>query len=205
MITFAYDVLRIVKKKTLWEGLQEIAASVQCHQLILGDFNVTLSLQNKQGGAIITNYHVSGFQDFVIRPGMEDLHHSECCCTWTNGRIFCKLDRIMVNKGWLEQNDKWITEFQTPGSLSDHTPSLVSLLQMERPRKKPFKFSNKWTTHECFNALVSNGWQKTEAATPNGTGQYKLKLKLNFMDAEFRQQLTFSAYQRKSCSGTKAT
>lgn len=83
--------------------------------------------------------------------------------TWTNGRTFCKLDRVIVNKKWLEQDNRWIVDFQTPRCLSDHTPCLVSMLTPSRPRKKAFKFYNIWTTtHANFATLVSNGWQQVE-------------------------------------------
>lgn len=53
----------------------------------------------------------------------------------------------MVNKTSLEQ-DKWVAKFKTLGCLSDHAPSIISLLQEERHVKKPFKFYNIWTLHE---------------------------------------------------------
>lgn len=51
---------------------------------------------------------------------MKDLHHFGCQYIWTNGEVFCKFDRAVVNKRWLEQQDKGVAEFKTRGYLSDY-------------------------------------------------------------------------------------
>lgn len=111
---------------------------MQMPWMLLRDFNVPLSQQDKQGGAPITNYKIFDFQDFVIRSGLEDLHQMGVYYTWTNTRIFSKLDCVMVNKQWMELEDQWIANFQAPWCLSSYTPCLVSMLPPSQPRKNTF-------------------------------------------------------------------
>lgn len=155
--------------------------------LVLRDFNSPLSPSNKQGGSAITNYQTLDFQDFVIIDGMEDLHQFGCHYTQTNGNVFSKFDREMVNRIWLEQHDRSVVKFQTTGSLPEHIPCIVFLLQEGRKSRKPFKFYNMCITHERFQPLVTQTQEKANTLLPHCTQQYQLKMKLNIMKSKLRQ------------------
>lgn len=63
----------------------------------MGDFNSPLSLVDKLGGLAVTAYATVDFQDFILSTRIEDLRSTGCRFTWTNGRVVCKLDRVIVN------------------------------------------------------------------------------------------------------------
>ncbi|KAG6536982.1 hypothetical protein ZIOFF_002060 [Zingiber officinale] len=69
----------------------------------------------------------------------------------------------MVNKAWLEQDMRGMTEFLTPGHTSDYTPCLVTIMGEGEQVNKPFKFYNMWTTHEDYNIVVANKWILTSS------------------------------------------
>lgn len=107
------------------------------------------------------NYQTSNFQDFVITTRMKDLQQFGYHYTWSNGSL-CKLDRAMINKNQLEDNDRSVVEFRPPGCLSNHTPCIVSLLQGRSQNKNSLKFNNMKITHMKFHPLFTRGWEKAD-------------------------------------------
>lgn len=58
----------------MWEGLQRIGVEMKLPWLVMGGFNSPLSPSDNHGGATITSYQTSDFQDFVIEFRMEDMN-----------------------------------------------------------------------------------------------------------------------------------
>ncbi|XP_074577497.1 uncharacterized protein LOC141833890 [Curcuma longa] len=203
-VTFVYGQLTITSRRRLWEGLQNIAESMDLPWLILGDFNSPLSPADKRGGLDVTTYATSDFQDFVTMAGVEDLHSVGCQFTWTNGRVVCKLDRAMVNALWLEQDRSSYAEFHPPGVYSDHAICTVSILDAGRRKPKPFKFFNMWTTHPNFTQTVQDFWEHAETGIETGTAQYRLRQKLRQLKHPLRTAKSsgFSAHTGEGQTGT---
>ncbi|XP_042460353.1 uncharacterized protein LOC122043848 [Zingiber officinale] len=193
-VTFIYGQLSVTSRRSMWEDLHRIATSMELPWLIMGDFNSPLSPMDKCGGMDVTSYATADFLDFVIRAGMEDLHATGCQFTWTNGRVVCKLDRAMVNKIWLEQDRSSVVEFRPPGIFSDHASCIISILELQRPQAKPFKFYNMWTTHQDFGQLVHENWTLADSMIREGVCQFKLKQKLLLLKKPLRQ-LNKESYQ----------
>ncbi|XP_074573473.1 uncharacterized protein LOC141829894 [Curcuma longa] len=177
-VTFVYGQLTITSQRRMWDGLRHIAGSMGLPWLLVGDFNSPLSAADKKGGLDVTTYTTTDFHDFVSTTGVDDLRSVGCQCTWTNGRIVCKLDRAMVNALWLEQDRSSYAQFHPPEVFLDHALCTVSIMDVGRRKRKPFKIFNMWTTHPSFLQTVQDFWEHTEIGSEIGTALYRLREKL---------------------------
>lgn len=114
----------------------------------MGDFNSITSPDEKIYGAEVTGYETKDMLELAL--GLVDMASYGCFYTWTNNQVWCKLDRAMVNPGWLQADYFGQASFLPSGCLSDHSPCVVSLFRTEQQRKSPFRFFNLWTKHAYF-------------------------------------------------------
>ena len=78
--------------------------------------------------------------------------------TWTNGRVWSKLDRALCNQLWLNSFENSSCQVVGFESISDHA-SLVVITEVLVPRgNSPFKFNNAIVDHPNFLSIVSDGW-----------------------------------------------
>lgn len=72
--------------------------------------------------------------------------------TWSNKRagaefVSKKLDRVMSNVEWMSSFGHTSVDF-LEGSISDHSPAIISVGRFQSWGPKPFKFFNFWTDHK---------------------------------------------------------
>ncbi|XP_057791311.1 uncharacterized protein LOC131008451 [Salvia miltiorrhiza] len=92
------------------------------------------------------------------RCELEEIRLQARSFTWYQGQCKSKLDRFFVNEEWLSI---W-THTKARGlqrSVSDHCPILLETKRVDWG-PKPFRFLNVWTTHQDFEAVVKNSWQR---------------------------------------------
>jgi endonuclease/exonuclease/phosphatase family metal-dependent hydrolase len=93
--------------------------------LILGDFNSMLSQADKHNGVSVSSYEVADFRNCCSDLGLYDLNYTGCHFSWTNGRVWSKIDRVLANPLWsLSQVH---VHFGNSGALSDHSPAIIRL------------------------------------------------------------------------------
>lgn len=56
-----------------------------------------------------------------------DVNSIGCHLTWTNGVVWSKLDRVMVNDRWIQEGREIYAHFLPEGCLSDHSPSITTI------------------------------------------------------------------------------
>ncbi|XP_073049432.1 uncharacterized protein [Primulina eburnea] len=155
----------------MWNDLIRFGANFSSPWILLGDFNNVLTPDEKQRGLKVKNCETKDFVDCVAILDLLDLKFSGCFYTWMSPKVCSKLDCVLVNQAWLSSNLIGHTEFQAPGCLSDHTVSIVSLLEDQKQEPKAFKFFNMWTLSDKFLDLVLDRWR----FEGYGTCQYRLK------------------------------
>ncbi|CAL9031736.1 unnamed protein product [Prunus brigantina] len=87
-----------VKKAKLWEYLNFVASCHQMPWLLAGDFNDILQAEDKVGGVSLCR--VTGMKKWFDANNMIDLGFSGPRFTWTNRRVFERIDRAICNEKW---------------------------------------------------------------------------------------------------------
>jgi len=109
----------------LWEDLRKWGT--ESPWLLLGDFNYILSQDDKHNGEPVSNYETSDFRELCSDLGLADLNYTGYQFTWTNGTVWTKIDRVMVNTHCFSLQQMAHVYFSTPGAFSDHSPATVQL------------------------------------------------------------------------------
>ena len=109
-------------------------------------------------GTPVTAYELKDTNVCKMNAGISDAPSSGNFYTWTNGKTWCKLDRVLVNSAWLDAG--WLAHghFAMPGYLSDHSSCIINALDEQCRGRKSFKFLNMWTQHDRFLPIVNNVW-----------------------------------------------
>jgi len=96
------------------------------------------------------------FKQYCSDLGLTDLNYSGCHYTWSSGRVWSKLDCVLVNLLWSLAHTSANVHFDNPVVFSNHSPATVSFQSRQLIGKKCFKFFNMWTTHASFLELIAD-------------------------------------------------
>ncbi|KAL8492860.1 hypothetical protein ACS0TY_024164 [Phlomoides rotata] len=150
----------VVQRRVLWDTLLHLRCNLTDPWLLTRDVNCILNIDEKEGGAELTDNAFVDFCEFVTALGFKDVASIGCFFTWNNCDVKCKLDRVMVNNGWREKGWNICTDFLASGVDSDHACALSTIFGESSGGKKPFRFYNMWTKHVSFSLIVSDGWDR---------------------------------------------
>ncbi|GJV00358.1 putative gag-pol polyprotein [Tanacetum coccineum] len=98
--------------------------------------------------------------------------------------ILKKIDRIMCNIPFTNDFSGSFAIFQ-PYRISDHSPCVLRIPKVSRPKHKPFKFSNFLVYKEGFRDVVESGW----SLNVTGCAMYRVVKRLNGLKTPFRKLL----------------
>ncbi|KAK6163762.1 hypothetical protein DH2020_000626 [Rehmannia glutinosa] len=169
--------------KPLWDNLISFGENCSLPWIAIGDFNNVLNANEKCNGKDVTSKELKHFEECCVLTGLTDLRSMGCHFTWTNNEVWCKLDWAMVNKPWFDQGLDGMANFLPLGCLSDHSPCIVSLLDVIANTNRPFRFFNMWASHTDFNDLVATNWN----LYVRGTKQFMLCKKLKHLKRPLKE------------------
>ena len=195
LATFVYGYNTVIARRGLWEDLQKWSSNSPW--IILGDFNSILSQNDKHNGEPVSSYEVYDFRTCCSVLGLSDLNYTGCKFTWTNGKIWSKIDRVLVNPYWAGLQRSAQVHFSNPGAFSDHSPISVCIGPLHQRRHASFKFFNMWAEHEDFKHLLSEQWSVAVYGSP----MFVLCRRLKLLKAPLKQlnKLHFSHISEKVC------
>ncbi|GJZ30686.1 hypothetical protein Tco_0575733 [Tanacetum coccineum] len=161
--SFIYAHNKYTHRRSLWRSLSKHKIYIRHRPWsIMGDFNVSLYLEESTACGSNVDIAMRDFRDCVEDIEMLDVQSTGLRYTWTQKPkgghgILKKLDRIMAN---LEFNDVFMGAHAMfkPYRVSDHTPSVLCIPTLGKAKPKPFKFFNVLTTHELFLDVVKTEW-----------------------------------------------
>ncbi|GKD36843.1 RNA-directed DNA polymerase, eukaryota, reverse transcriptase zinc-binding domain protein [Tanacetum coccineum] len=148
----------------------------------MGDFNVTLKLEEHSARGSRINGDMQDFVECVNDIEEEDVNCTGLFFTWIKSpfkpktSILKKLDRVMVNSDFINQYDDAHARFY-PFLISDHSPVVLHIPNTLERRKKSFKFSNFVADKEDFLDVVKKEWK----CNYEGYEMYKLVKKMKRM------------------------
>ncbi|KAL0284147.1 UNVERIFIED_CONTAM: hypothetical protein Sradi_7207900 [Sesamum radiatum] len=108
LITVVYGANEVSARRELWQGLIELAASVNLPWLVGGDFNAGLDMSEVSGASGDIRVAMHEFNDCIMQTGLISLPMQGERFSWhncsTDGRsLWKRLDRMFVNDAWLER------------------------------------------------------------------------------------------------------
>ncbi|KAL0290874.1 UNVERIFIED_CONTAM: hypothetical protein Sradi_7040400 [Sesamum radiatum] len=170
--TFIYAKCYRNPRRILWEELVKLS-NQDAPWIVGGDFNVILHPNENQGGDIQRMGPMEDFNDMMTDTGLIDAGFEGEPFTWTNKRIWRRLDRVLYSKEWAETFN--ITRVaHLPRRLSDHHPLCIDASKTENKKPSSFRFQNMWLQHHSFLQTVKQSWE----LPIEGYGMYKLQQKL---------------------------
>ena len=91
------------KKESFWNSLEDqCTRKKQCPFIIAGDFNVTISAEERRGGTKVRDPFGERLEDLISYWGLADIKPKNGKFTWNNkrigpGHIAARLDRVLVS------------------------------------------------------------------------------------------------------------
>ncbi|CAL8168851.1 unnamed protein product [Prunus armeniaca] len=157
MFTGVYAHPCIAKRQKLWDYLSFVGANHNMPWLIAGDFNEMLRFEDKLGGASLCR--LRGFKTWFDNHDMVDLGFYGSKYTWTNKKVFERLDRAICNLSW-RRFFADATVRHLPRTKSDHSPIKICLAScfISSPPSRPFRFEAMWLQHENFQDVFYASW-----------------------------------------------
>lgn len=145
-----------LERKDLWKDIAQLAPAADFPWAIMGDFNCCRYANEKFGGTAITLSSLLDFNNMIFTNCLTDLHSVGFKYTWYNQRsvnpIHIKLDRVLVNEGWLNKFTDSYCSIQSPAG-SDHCPIILhSGLPVHVNHR--FIFKNYWTKLDKFWSIL---------------------------------------------------
>ncbi|KAK8696194.1 hypothetical protein V6N13_001331 [Hibiscus sabdariffa] len=138
LATFVYASPTRSFRQELWHHLVNLSTSVNIPWVVLGDFNATLSLADRQRCTSASLER--SFQDMVSDCGLHDLCHSGPNFTWSYGNCNVHLDRCFGNAHWFERFPRSLLHHLLRMK-SDHKPIFLSTDdQVPATRSHAFKY-----------------------------------------------------------------
>jgi hypothetical protein len=139
LCSIVYAANNYISRRVLWNDLGKFMAVVRSDPwVILGDFNCTLSLEDKLCSSSSIDVAMREFKACVEYIEVEDVNGVGLHYTWTQKPKNCvgilrKLDRVMANLPFHDIFPGTCAIFQ-PYRVSDHSPCVLKI-PMQIPRK----------------------------------------------------------------------
>ncbi|KAK8633599.1 hypothetical protein V6N13_014443 [Hibiscus sabdariffa] len=126
-------------RKLVWPHLYRLASSIRSLWIIFGDFNATLSPDERKG-CVRSSKPSKIFQNLIFDNGLRDMGFNGPSFPWSSGQASVRLDRFICNSYFDES---------FPVAVVHH------LLHM---RSDPFRYFSGWISHDDFPRMVADNW-----------------------------------------------
>ncbi|KAL9667944.1 hypothetical protein QQ045_002314 [Rhodiola kirilowii] len=160
MAGFVYALNSHSERVFLWDCLNDAMNRGKGPWLLSGDFNYLRFNCEKLNGARVRDADVCDLSSLCEKNGLSDMHSSGYFYSWSDRcikgeRIWCKLDRILVNEDLVQlfPNCQCHGVFTSPG-ISDHCPA-ISFLDHKSQRRSWFRFQSFWACTKEFKSCIS--------------------------------------------------
>ncbi|XP_074298259.1 uncharacterized protein LOC141629097 [Silene latifolia] len=185
-VTFVYAFNDTQERKSLWSNLCEIKKTIQGPWVICGDFNTVLQPSERLGGSS-TMEEMDDFKACVDECEVMDCPASGSLYTWCNKheqatRVYSRLDRVLVNQEWLQNNGQAFAHFFCESTF-DYTPCVVQRKTDLCKRNRSFKYFNMWSKSVDFIPCVQLNWGKKWP----GTKMFNLVKKLKHLKRPLKE------------------
>nr|CAD1824961.1 unnamed protein product [Ananas comosus var. bracteatus] len=199
LITNVYGPSGSSNKASFFLELRHIANLSRSLWAALGDFNVLLSLNDKNGLPSNTA-DILAFREAVSDAGLIDLPIMNKSFTWSNGRrnpTLERLDRVLISQDWLLCFPR-STLKALPRPRSDHTPLVLSAWTFV-PTPRIFRFESSWLHFPTLPGVVANAWNSAPTGV-DPASSFSSKLDKVRKDLQLWSRDLSSSLKRQSTS-----
>ncbi|KAG6466891.1 hypothetical protein ZIOFF_075313 [Zingiber officinale] len=173
IVTVVYAKCTRSERSLLWESLEELRPEGDRLWLVGGDFNVISSMEEHSAGVLARPGAMEDFNNFIMLAGLVDAGFVGDRYTWTNNRVWKRLDRVLLSSSW-GSLDFTVRVEHLSRAASDHCPLLVEFPGFQRPRAS-FRFQRMWVRHRDFMQTVRLNW--CLPSTAQGLQRLQMKLR----------------------------
>lgn len=154
----------------LWADIRRLSSTVSLPWLLMEDLNTTLFHDERVEGGVIVPSEIEELSSVLEDIEVMDMKFSGQRLTWCNNqeaenKMYCKLDRVLVNKEWFYIFPMAETFFLDRSS-SDHCPSIVRMFNDSPKGKHVFRYCNFWSKDDNFLSFVQQAWNTEVQGTP---------------------------------------
>ncbi|XP_058075741.1 uncharacterized protein LOC131224222 [Magnolia sinica] len=158
------------RRKELRDELRRTSNLANGPWLVCGDFNSTVTIEERLGGAPSFTASMSDFLKAINDSSLLDVGFAWSIFTWCNNRSgkghkWVRLDRMLINTSWISSLPMFKANHLTRSCL-DHSPVLMSFNDDTVDFPRPFHFQRMWTTDNDFKRVVKEAWEIEVATTP---------------------------------------
>jgi len=107
----------------------------------MGDFNSILEQEDRIVGSQVQDAEIRDFKECVNDSNLVELQIGGRNFTWTNGHVYSRIDKAIVNAELVNMMDTQQVIAMEP-LFSDHSPLGLILEEQRDTRKRPFRFYN---------------------------------------------------------------
>ncbi|KAH0644915.1 hypothetical protein KY284_032799 [Solanum tuberosum] len=159
LFTAVYGLHTIATRSSLWEKVKQLSTHIREQGLIMGDFNSILAQEDRPIGSQVQLAETKYFRECMIHSNITELHTIGRQYTWNNGHVFSRIDRALVNDGWVNRMPP-LQVIVIEALFSDHSPLSIKVETQRDIRKKPFRFYNCLAQHPDFKPTIQTSWQR---------------------------------------------
>ncbi|GJW18232.1 RNA-directed DNA polymerase, eukaryota, reverse transcriptase zinc-binding domain protein [Tanacetum coccineum] len=187
--SFIYAANAGMERRILWNDLQLAKCITNgLPWVIMGDFNVTLKLEEHSASSSVISCDMQDFIDCVNLIEVEDVCMTSMYYTWIKSpsnpstSILKKLDRIMANEEFISKYNQAFVVFH-PFMISDHSHVVLTISNSISKKKKSFKIANFVADKKEFMDLVENHWHEEV----EGFHMFRLTKKLKLLKKHIKK------------------
>ncbi|KAM3358747.1 hypothetical protein P3S68_021680 [Capsicum galapagoense] len=135
-----YGLYTIKARSVIWTSLRNLELPTTEAWLIMGNFN-SVSQEDIEVGNQVQEYELRDFRNFMEDCNMSELPSTDRSFTWTNGHVYSRIDKALVNTSWYLNMSTHQVQMLDP-VFSDHSLLCLDMGEAADIRKRPFKFYN---------------------------------------------------------------
>ncbi|XP_021611709.1 uncharacterized protein LOC110614474 [Manihot esculenta] len=170
IVSFVYGSPNTGLRRLLWEDIRLSCLNMDEEWVVLGDFNVVVSMEEQYG---YRTYNASGsrkFQIWLFDTALVDIGYEGVPFTWSrsdgrDGIKMARLDRGVCTTAWWRFAEARIVH--PPKFHSDHCPIILSLGEQPLPNGNFFRCQAAWFAHPDFVDSVRTIWNHSNELWSN--------------------------------------
>ena len=144
--TMVHGLNSISNKKELWKELVDLCLSIVEPWCVMGYFNVVFDGHYRSNNRHVSAYEMKDFfrcieDSHLVSPHSFGHWFSQHNNVSGEGRVTYRFDHAFVSELRLDQKENTVVQYHNH-VISDHTPLLCKVAELDRGLRRPFQFLN---------------------------------------------------------------